>query len=107
MAKYILLYRGPATPMEQFTPEQGAEQQAAYEAWGKRTGAALVDFGSPFGQRTAIRDDGAEVAASDQNGYTIVEAADLDAAKAHLVGHPFLAEGKGRFTIDVYELLPM
>ena len=29
MAKYIYLYRGPATPMEEFTPEQGAEQLAA------------------------------------------------------------------------------
>ena len=26
MSKYILLYRGPATPMENFTEEQGAEQ---------------------------------------------------------------------------------
>ena len=45
--------------------------------------------------------------ASDQNGYRIVEAASMDEAKTLLRGHTFLAEGKGRFAIDVYELMPM
>ena len=67
----------------------------------------MVDFGQPFGARTAVLDDGTEATASDQNGYSIVEAASLDEAKALLLGHPFLAEGKGRFAIDVYELVPM
>ncbi len=107
MAKYIYLYRGPATPMEEFTPEQGAAQMEAYNAWGARTGKALVDFGQPFGARAAVNDDGTEGTPSDQNGYSIVEAPSLDEAKALLIGHPFLAEGKGRFTIDVYELMPM
>jgi hypothetical protein len=107
MAKFIFLYRGPATPMAQFTPEQGAEQMAAWGAWMERVGKALVDGGSPFGARTAVCDDGTEAQASDQNGYTIVEAGGLDAAKGLLDGHPFLSEGKGRFTVDVYELLPM
>jgi hypothetical protein len=29
VSKYLLLYRGPATPMEDFTPEQSAEQMKA------------------------------------------------------------------------------
>ena len=107
MAKYIYLYRGPATPIEDFTPEQGAEQMEAWNAWAGKAGKALIDFGSPFGPRTAVVDDGTEGTASDQNGYTIVEAASLDEAKNSLLGHPFLAEGKGRFAIDVYELMPM
>jgi hypothetical protein len=32
MSKSILLYRGPATPMENVTEEQGAEQM---RAWGE------------------------------------------------------------------------
>ncbi len=107
MSKYIFLYRGPATPMEDFTPEQGAELTAAWTAWGERVGSAMVDFGSPFGPRTAVSDDGTSTEASDQNGYTIIEAASIEDAKAHLIGHPFLSEGKGRFAVDVYELMPM
>jgi hypothetical protein len=107
MSKFIYLYRGPATAMESFTPEQSAEQMALWGAWMGRVGAALVDGGAPFGARTAVSDDGTTPDASDQNGYTIVEAADLDAARGLLDGHPFLSEGKGRFTVDVYELVPM
>jgi hypothetical protein len=28
-------------------------------------------------------------------------------ARDLIKAHPFLAEGKGRFTIDIYELVPM
>jgi len=107
MAKFIYLYRGPATPMDQFTPEQAAEQLEAWNTWMGRVGSALVDGGAPFGARTAVSDDGTTTTASDQNGYTVVEADSLDTARQMLLGHPFLAEGKGRFAVDVYELLPM
>ena len=107
MSKYLLLYRGPATPMEDFTPEQSAEQMKAWGDWMGRVGSALVDGGAPFGQRTAVGDDGTSPAPSDQNGYTIVEAGSLDGARALTDGHPFLSEGKGRFTIEIFELVPM
>jgi hypothetical protein len=107
VSKYLLLYRGPATPMEDFTPEQSAEQMKAWGDWMGRVGSALVDGGSPFGQRTAVSDDGTSQAPADLNGYTIVEAASVDGARALTDGHPFLSEGKGRFTIDVFELVPM
>jgi hypothetical protein len=107
MAKFLYLYKGPATPMADFTPEQGAEQMAAWGAWIGKVESSLVDVGTPFGARVAISDDGTEVAPSDQNGYTIVEAADLDGAKALTDGHPFLAEGKGRFSLEIFELVPM
>jgi hypothetical protein len=107
MSKYLLLYRGPATPMEDFTPEQGAEQMKAWGEWMGRVGPALVDQGAPFGARTAVGDNGAATPPSDQNGYTIVEADDLDGARALTKGHPFLSEGKGRFSIEIFELTPM
>jgi len=107
MAKFLYLYRGPATPMSEFTPEQGAEQMAAWGAWMTRVGSALVDGGAPFGARAAVCDDGTEADTSDQNGYTIVEADDLAAATELTEGHPFLSEGKGRFTLEIFELLPM
>ena len=42
MSKYLLLYRGPATPMEDFTPEQSAEQMKAWGDWMGRVGSALL-----------------------------------------------------------------
>jgi hypothetical protein len=107
MSKFLYLYRGPATPMDSFTEEQGAEQMRLWGEWMERVGPALVDGGAPFGTRTAISDDGSTTTASEQNGYTIVEAESLDAATALTEKHPFLSEGKGRFAIDVYELVPM
>ena len=107
MSKYILLYRGPATPMEDFTEEQSAEQMRLWGAWMERVGPKLTDGGAPFGQRAAVADDGTTPAPGDLNGYTIVEADSLDGAQALLDNHPFLGEGKGRFTVDVYELVPM
>ncbi len=107
MSKYLLLYRGPATPMEDFTPEQSAEQMRAWGEWMGKVGSAMVDGGAPFGARATVSDDGTSPAPSDQNGYTIVEAGSLDGARALTDGHPFLSEGKGRFTIEIFELVPM
>ncbi len=107
MSKFLYLYRGPATPMDQYTEEQSTELTRAWGEWMGRVGSALVDPGSPFGTRSALADDGTIRAASDQNGYSIVEATSLDAARDLLADHPFLTEGKGRFAVEVFELVPM
>ncbi len=107
MSKFLFLYRGPAQPMEDFTPEQSAEQMQAWGAWMGKLGPAMVDPGAPFGARAAVGDNGTSPAPSDQNGYTIVEADSLEAARAFTDGHPFLTEGKGRFAVEIFELVPM
>jgi hypothetical protein len=107
MAKYLYLYRGPATPMDQFTPEQSAEQMEAWGQWIGRLGQALVDVGAPFGARSALADDGTSPAPGDLNGYSIVEADGVEAARALADKHPFLTEGKGRFSVEIFELVPM
>jgi hypothetical protein len=107
MSKFLYLYRGPATPMDSFTAEQQAEQAKAWGDWMGQVGGALVDAGAPFGARVAVADDGTSAATTEQNGYTIVEAADLDTARQLLTDHPFLSEGKGRFAVEVFELVPM
>jgi len=107
MSKYLYLYRGPATPMEDFTPEQSAEQTRLWGEWMSRVGSALADGGAPFATRSAVADDGSSPAPSDQNGYSIVEAHSLDDARTLLKGHPFLSEGKGRFSVEIFELAPM
>jgi hypothetical protein len=107
MSKYIFLYRGPATPMSDFTPQQQAEQMEAWGQWIGKLGTSLADVGNPFGARTSLADDGTSPAPGDLNGYSIVEADSLDGAKALADKHPFLAEGKGRFSVEVFELVPM
>jgi hypothetical protein len=107
MSKFLLLYRGPATPRGNQTAEQSAEIMKAWESWLGGLGTGLVEAGSPLGARTAVADDGSSPAPSDQNGYTIVQADDLEAAKTLLKGHPLLTEGKGRFAVEVFEIVPM
>ena len=107
MAKFMYLYRGPATPMSEVTPEQGAERKAAFGAWIEKVGAALVDVGSPFGSSVSVRDDGTEGTAGDLIGYSIVEADDLAAAKAFTEGLPFLSDNDGKRAVEIFELLPM
>jgi hypothetical protein len=107
MAKFIYLYRGPATPLSDLTPEQGAERKAAFGAWMEKVGAALIDVGSPFGASASARDDGTDGTPGDLTGYTIVEANDLAAAKALTDGLPFLSGGDGKCAVEIFELLPM
>lgn len=107
MAKFIYLYRGPATAMSDLTPEQAAERMAAWGAWMEKVGGALVEGGSPFGSSASVRDDGTEATAGDLNGYTIVEADDLAAAKALTDGLPFLSNSDGKCAVEIFELLAM
>jgi len=107
MAKFILLYKGPATPMEDMTPEQSEQAMQGWNAWIGKVGSALVDVGNPFAARTAVAGDGSVTTASDLNGHSIIEAADIDEAKGLCDSHPFLSDGTARFVIEIYELAPV
>ena len=107
MSKYLYLYRGPATQMVNLSEEESAAQMKAWGDWIGRLGPKLVDVGNPFGARTAIVDDGTSRETGDVNGYSIVEADNLEVAKELADNHPFLTEGKGRFAVEVFELVPM
>ena len=105
MATFMYLYRGPATPASDLTPEQGAARMSAFAAWMAKLGPALVDAGSPFGLSAAVRDDGARARSGDLIGYSIVEAEDLTSAMALTDGLPFLADGEGTRAVEVFELV--
>jgi hypothetical protein len=104
MPKFIYLYRGAAPEL---TPAQGAERIAAFAAWTEKIGSALLDAGAPFGQSTAVRDDGTDGAAGELIGYTIIEADDLAHAKTLTDGLPFLSGDAGTCAVEIFELLPM
>ena len=85
MSRYLYLYKGPATPMEQFTPEQTAEQTKAWGDWMNGVGAALVDPGAPFATRDAVGDDGTSRTPSDLNGggIAVTQRAAVEHAQLH------------------------
>lgn len=108
MTKFMLLYRGDATPQEELTEEQGTEIMGQWNAWIEKHGAALTDIGQPFGGgRAAVGGDGNDQTPANLNGYSVVEADSLEAAKGFADGHPFLHGAGADFTVDVFELTPM
>src|SRR5436190_12985238 len=108
MAKYLLLYKGPATPMEQMTPEMGEKIMKAWNDWIAGAGDAMVDVGEPFaGGHTAVHGDGSTSGGSDLTGYSIIEAPDLNAAAAFTKDHPFLADAGPEFSVEVHEITPI
>lgn len=107
MPKYIMLYRGAATDMSQMTQEQSQEEMDRWGAWMGKIGPALADPGAPFGEGASVVDDGSDGSPVELSGYTIVEADDMDAARALTDGHPYIREGEGNYAIDLFELIPM
>lgn len=96
MSKYVLVYQGGSMA------ETEEAQQAAMAAWGAWFGSlgdAALDWGAPFGASGSV---GGGAATTGLTGYSMVEAADLDAAIAMAGGCPIIADG-GR--VDVYETI--
>ena len=107
MSKFMMVYKGEATDMSEMSPEQAQEVMAKWGAWMQKVGPALADLGSPFGPGKSIVDDGSAGAPAALTGYSIVEAADLGAAEALTAGHPYLSEGSGNYSIELFELMPV
>jgi hypothetical protein len=101
MAKFVFAYTGGSMAE---TPEAQEEVMQRWIGWFGQLGPAIVDGGNPFGASAAIGPDGAATPAAGLTGYSIVEAADLDAATGLAAGCPVLASGGN---VEVYEALPM
>ena len=91
MANYLLTYYGGGMPE---TQEAQAQVMQAWTAWFGQLGDALVDGGNPTSTSRAISPDGSVMdATSAPSGYSIIKAADIDAAVAAAKGCPVLAGG--------------
>ncbi|HSX41627.1 MAG TPA: YciI family protein [Candidatus Saccharimonadales bacterium] len=107
MKKFMLLYKGPATPPEQMSPDATQKVMENWKAWMEKVGAAIADMGQPMapgGQ--SVVDDGSAGQADQLNGFSILQAEDMEAAVKLVDGHPFLSDKTGQFSVEVYELLP-
>ena len=96
MNKFVFLYSGGSQPASE------AEGKAMMNAWmtyfGK-IGPSIVDGGAPFAPSGKLL---GKAGASGATGYSVVQAASLDAAIALTSGHPHLAHGGG---IEVFEAM--
>ena len=107
MKKFIILYNGPATPRENMTAEVRNAIMRKWGEWMGKIGSAMVDTAQPMANGVAVVDDGSEGKAALLNGYSIIQAKDMKEAEALVEGHPFLSDHSGKFSVEIYELLPV
>jgi len=102
MAKFVVVYTGGAMAE---TPEAQEAVMQKWMGWFGSLGAAVTDFGNPFGASAGIAADGSSAAAkAGLTGYSIIEADDLASATKLAAGCPVLEAGGA---LEVYEAMPM
>jgi hypothetical protein len=101
MAAYMISYLGGKQPT---TPEEGKQHFAKYKAWLASLGEAAVSPANPLKGTTTVNPDGSVSAGgtSGMSGFTVVEAATIEAAIEMAKGCPFLDIGG---SLEVSELL--
>ncbi len=87
MARYLITYHGgPGMPQD---PAAAGQARQAFVAWAQKTGAALIDPGSPIaGTRTV-----GGPAEGPVLGWSVIEADSPDDVAALLNDHPFVGRG--------------
>ena len=104
MPKFAFVYHGGGAPE---TPEEGAKAMAAWQSWYGDIGESLEDGGAPVGQSMTVSADGVtdNGGANPVSGYTVVSAADYDAACEMAKGCPLVQDGSG--SVEVAQIVEM
>jgi hypothetical protein len=104
MPQFIFTYHGGDKPEN---PEDGQKGMEAWKAWAAGLGAALVNPGNPVGVTKVLSANGASEEPSPHPlmGFSILEAADLDAAIDLLKDCPHLHMFNG--TLEISEMMEM
>lgn len=109
MKKFLVLYTAGASAQEKMAksdPEATKEGMKAWMAWAEKTGEGLVDLGQPLGPTEIVTESGWAAGKPGVAGYSILQAADMKAAKAFLEGHPHMG-WDASCTIELHEMLPL
>ena len=103
MPKFMYIYHGGKAPE---SPEEGAKVMAAWTAWFEGMGTAVVDGGNPAGMSKTVSANGVaeDGGANPVSGYSLVNAADHDAAVEMAKTCPILSDGG---TVEVAEAMEM
>ena len=109
MKKFMVIYSAPVSALEQMqnmSPEDHKKGMEPWMEWANKCGSNLVDLGAPLFGGQKLTKSGNSPSDSNVAGYSILQANDMEGAKALLEGHPHLQWIEGA-EIDVYESAPM
>jgi hypothetical protein len=110
MKKFIVLYHAPIDTMEQTangSPEDQEKGMEMWMQWAKKCGNKLVDLGAPLTNGQQLSPDGTSKSSTKNVvGYSILQAENMDDAKALLKGHPHLG-WNAECAIEVHETMPL
>ncbi|MFL6132360.1 MAG: hypothetical protein ACJ72A_06145 [Nocardioidaceae bacterium] len=110
MTKYLFIYHAPMTPADAAPPDpqQMEAVMGDWNAWAGKVGDGMVDFGTPLAGGVRVAADGATSPSTNEvAGYSLIEAADMDAALALAKDHPHLRMPGGGCEIEVHEAQPI
>ena len=108
MNKFVVIYHATSTLLEQManaTPEQMQENMKPWMEWVARCGEGLVDLGAPISGGQKFSKSGSSTSDKSVVGYSILQAENMEGAKALLEGHPHLEWTAGG-EIEVHETMP-
>jgi hypothetical protein len=107
--KFIVLYHSPkeaVDAMSSSSPEDMKKGMEPWVEWAKKCGERLVDLGTPLGNGQRVEKGGNTASSSDVNGYSILQAENMDEAVSLLQNHPHLGWAEG-CSIEVFEAMPL
>ena len=92
MPRFLVTYHGSNMPHD---PESMAKARDAFMQWARKAGSALVEPGAPVAGARTVSSEGTKNGAADGpfNGWSVVEAQDMNAAAKVLADHPFIGRG--------------
>lgn len=103
MAEFIITYRGGSQPA---TPEEGAAHMQRWKEWLGDLGDAVVNPGTPLGKSKLVTSDAVVDDFPDAlTGFSVVEAADMDAALVIAKACPFLEMDNS--SVEVAQVMSM
>ena len=108
MKKFIVIYHASASWMEEMASASAEDMKKGMDSWmtwAEHCGSGLVDFGSPLMGGQKLSKSGSSPSDKEVIGYSILQAEDMEAAKALLQGHPHLEWAAG-CEIEVHETMP-
>jgi hypothetical protein len=109
MKKFLVLYKASAADFERAmkgTPEEAQAGMDAWNAWGKKAAAAIVDMGAPLGKTLLVTSKGASPSRNDLGGYSIMQGESKEAVAETLKGHPHFMMGDSA-SIEVIDLVEL
>ena len=108
MKTFVVIYHAPASweLVKDASPEDMQKGMEAWRAWAAKCGSGLVDLGTPLGGGQKLSKSGSSQSDKNVIGYSILQAEDMEGAKALLEGHPHL-EWTAGCEIEVHESMPL